>query len=397
MSMSARRSITVSGDLGSGKTTISVELAERLGLPRVSIGDLHRELARSRGMTALQLNRSSERDEEIDDFLDRRQRELAESGETIIVDSRLGWHFLPGAFKVHLITDPTVAAERVLTRPGDGVESYTSLAEAEQRLRERSESEQARFKIKYGVDKSRLRNYSLVCDTTRTTPHEAVDLIVDAYERYMRRVDDSRSEDDTCNGMQDSPGRQSRSDCLDQTDRLDQTNSPDQSDCPDQADDLTRRRGGDRERSLNEPLLLIDPSRVFPTRSLSATRSGGLSETDAEPDTSLKPTPSLEPELVEIGHTNRLFFIIGAESHRRVSVALRVGDHLVRGRLVAEFEEEVTVGSSATAYFEQRARPEILRAWEIEHGIILPVLPHLAGHSRESPSAESLQNDGDWR
>lgn len=363
MSASARRSITVSGDLGSGKTTVSVDLAERLGLPRVSIGDLHRELARSRGMTALQLNRSSERDEEIDEFLDRRQRELAESGEPIVVDSRLGWHFLSGAFKVHLITDPAVAAERVLTRPGDGVESYTSLDEAEQRLRERSESEQARFKTKYGVDKSRLRNYSLVCDTTRVTPDEAVDMIADAYEHYMRCAERWRSEGDACNGVLDRP---------------------------DQADDLTRRDEGDRgrdrererERGFGGPLLLLDPRRIFPTRRLSATREADLIEPDAEPDgrigptaghAGIGPTAGLGQELVGIGHASRSFFMVDAESHRRVSVALRAGEHLVRGRLVGEFEEEVAVGSSATDYFKQAARSEILRAWEIEHGISLPV------------------------
>jgi hypothetical protein len=34
------------------------------------------------------------------------------------------------ALKVHLITDPVVAAERVLGRPGDAVEHYGSVQEA---------------------------------------------------------------------------------------------------------------------------------------------------------------------------------------------------------------------------------------------------------------------------
>jgi hypothetical protein len=61
------------------------------------------------------------------------------------------------------------------------VESYATLAEARQRLRERSESERARFLVTYGADKCRLRNYNLVCDSTRATPDEIVDQIAAAF------------------------------------------------------------------------------------------------------------------------------------------------------------------------------------------------------------------------
>ena len=83
------------------------------------------------------------------------------------MDSRLAWHFFTDALKVHMITEPAEAARRVLARPSGPAESYTSLEEAKAKLRERSESERSRFIIRYGVDKARLRNYDLVCDTTR--------------------------------------------------------------------------------------------------------------------------------------------------------------------------------------------------------------------------------------
>jgi cytidylate kinase len=46
------RPAVVNGDLGSGKTTVSVLLAQRLRVRRVSIGDLYRNLAPQRGVTA---------------------------------------------------------------------------------------------------------------------------------------------------------------------------------------------------------------------------------------------------------------------------------------------------------------------------------------------------------
>jgi cytidylate kinase len=177
------RSITINGDLGSGKSTVAIELARRLGRRRISMGDIYRQIAQQRGMTALQLNRHSERDLNVDAHVDRIQQDMALSDEAMIVDSRLGWFFFTDAFKVHLITDPAVAAQRVMARPADGVESYTSVEEAERHLYERSESERARFLARYHVDKARLRNYSLVCDTTRSRPEDVASQVIDAFER----------------------------------------------------------------------------------------------------------------------------------------------------------------------------------------------------------------------
>ena len=55
-----------------------------------------------------------------------------------------------------------------------------SAAEARVRLAERSESERARFLERYGVDKTRLRNYDLVFDSTRASPEEIVAGIIEA-------------------------------------------------------------------------------------------------------------------------------------------------------------------------------------------------------------------------
>jgi len=179
--MFSDRSIVISGDLGSGKSTVSRELARRLGLRRVSVGDLYRQMAQSRGMSALQLNLHAELDDAVDGYVDQLQQEIAKSDEQLVVDGRLAWFFFTDAFKVHLITDPLVAAGRVLSRPSDEVEAYSSLAEAIERLANRSESERIRFLTRYGADKNRLRNYDLVCDTTRASSGEVVDRIIAAY------------------------------------------------------------------------------------------------------------------------------------------------------------------------------------------------------------------------
>ncbi|WP_203912191.1 AAA family ATPase [Rhizocola hellebori] len=177
--MAKRRSVVLNGDLGSGKSTVSMMLAAQLGIRRISVGDLFRTLAAQLGMTAVEINLHAELDDKIDHYVDQLQRDIAASGEQLIVDSRLAWHFFADALKVHLIAEPLVAAQRALGRPANSVESYADVEEARDRLAIRSESERMRFVTRYGVDKTRLRNYDLVCDTTSATPEQVAEKIVE--------------------------------------------------------------------------------------------------------------------------------------------------------------------------------------------------------------------------
>jgi cytidylate kinase len=179
--MATGQSIVISGDLGSGKSTVSRELAARLGVRRISIGDLYRQMAESRGMSTLQLNLHAELDDDVDGYVDQLQAEIAKADEQLVVDGRLAWFFFTDSFKVHLIVDPGVAAARVLARPSSEVEAYASLEEATDRLKHRSDSERLRYLTRYGADKNRLRNYDLVCDSTSASSDEVAEAIITAY------------------------------------------------------------------------------------------------------------------------------------------------------------------------------------------------------------------------
>jgi cytidylate kinase len=108
-------------------------------------------------------------------------------------------------------------------RPSTDVEEYVSLDVALRELRERSESERLRFITRYGVDKARLRNYNLVCDTTNLTPDMVTENVIETFEAS-------------------SQGR----------------------------------------LSLNEaPLLMLDPRRVYPTQDVSSPTPGRDASEDA--------------------------------------------------------------------------------------------------------------------
>lgn len=328
--MSTRRSVVISGDLGSGKSTVSLLLAERLGMRRISMGELYRSMAQERGMSALQLNLLAERNEEIDDQIDQMQAEMARSGELLIIDSRLAWFFFADAFKIHLIVDPLVAAQRVMARPASEVEAYSSMTEAVERLQSRSDSERTRFLHKYGVDKAKLRNYDIVCDTTRARPEELVAGMVDAYHGRL-------------------------------------------------FPDVLRQ----------PPLLLLDPARIYPSHDIGP-QAIASPASRAEPSSAGPGGPPARAvaEPISIAYTGRYFYVV--DGHQRLSRAVADGRALVAARLIAEGDEEVAGGLSAQQYFEAEASAAAVAHWAAAHQVILPLPEHLQVPSRVTEKAKRL-------
>ena len=96
--------ITISGDIGSGKSTCGKLLRDQLGFKYLSTGDIQRRIAADMGISTLELNLLSEKDKSIDKKIDDHTRALADSDENYIVDSRLAWHFIPSSYKVFLLS-----------------------------------------------------------------------------------------------------------------------------------------------------------------------------------------------------------------------------------------------------------------------------------------------------
>jgi cytidylate kinase len=158
--------VAISGDLGSGKSSVSRILSKELGMRVFSTGEVQRSIAESMGLSSLEANVYAESEETIDARLDHQLEEMGRQEESVIFDSRLAWHFVPTAFKVHLVVDPHVAAERLFKARSSSVERYHSVEDALTRASARFESERRRFSSKYGIDIARLRNYDLVVDSS---------------------------------------------------------------------------------------------------------------------------------------------------------------------------------------------------------------------------------------
>ncbi|MFN0014533.1 MAG: (d)CMP kinase [Saprospiraceae bacterium] len=171
--------ITITGDLGSGKSAVSRLLCERTGFQYVSTGHIQRKLAAEMGIDTLEMNRRADLDPSIDETIDGIFVELGKDQMNYVVDSRLGWFFLPVSFKVYLIADVSVAAERILRDPGRNSEQYQNREEAIEKITARKASENARFLAKYGADCANMDNFDLVVDTTRRSADEVCLLILE--------------------------------------------------------------------------------------------------------------------------------------------------------------------------------------------------------------------------
>jgi cytidylate kinase len=172
--------ITITGDLGSGKSAVSKILCERTGFEYVSTGRIQRQLAQELGLDTLEMNRRADTDPTIDQRIDGIFVDLGKDPNGYIVDSRMAWFFLPDSFKIYLQTDVTVAAERILNDPTRKSEEYETKEEAVQKILARKQSENARFLAKYGADCGNLHNFDLVLDTTHRSPERVADLILKA-------------------------------------------------------------------------------------------------------------------------------------------------------------------------------------------------------------------------
>lgn len=178
--------ISITGKLGSGKSTICGILKEKYGYEIFSTGTINREFARSLGITTLELNERLKSDPALDKEIDGTVTRLSieKKDEKLIFDSRMAWYFAKDTFKIFLTIDPMEAARRVMNNQRGAEERYESVDDACSGLIKRGNVERERFIQIYGVDYFDHNNFDLIVDTTGRTPDEIVNIIMENYESY---------------------------------------------------------------------------------------------------------------------------------------------------------------------------------------------------------------------
>ncbi|SFR55286.1 (d)CMP kinase [Halogeometricum limi] len=172
--------LTVSGPPGAGKSTTVATLAEAFGLEHISGGDIFRELAAERDMTAVEFNRLAEEDDQIDRDLDRRLRTIAVERDDVLLESRLAGWLAGDAADIRLWLDAPldVRATRIADREDKSVET------AREETRAREESEALRYHEYYNIDIGDHSIYDITLNTARWSEEDVPDILTAAVEAY---------------------------------------------------------------------------------------------------------------------------------------------------------------------------------------------------------------------
>ena len=200
--------ITLTGNLGSGKSTISKIFSDK-GYEIYSTGKIQRTLAAERGLSVLEMNKLMESDHSFDNIIDDTVTKISkEHSEDLFFDSRLAWHFAVNSFKVFLSVDIDEAAKRVFNDDKRGeVEKYKSVEEAKQNLIARAEAEDQRYRDIYGIDYFNMSNYNLVLDSTYASPEVLAGILAKEKASYEKKISSGRSPEDIPSRILISPAR----------------------------------------------------------------------------------------------------------------------------------------------------------------------------------------------
>lgn len=183
--------ITISGVLGSGKSTTAKLVAKELGFSHYSGGDFKRKYADDNNLTMAELDVISERDPNIDKLIDQTQKEFMNSNEKWVIDSRLGWFWKPDSFKVFLTLDIDTSTQRIMndllvneSRSGEHAHTFEEMKE---KIIKRAESEQKRFKEFYNIDDHfDPSHFDLVIDTKVNNKEQVLRLVLEGFEEWKK-------------------------------------------------------------------------------------------------------------------------------------------------------------------------------------------------------------------
>lgn len=168
--------ITISGPPGSGTTTVAKKLSEKLGYPVISAGEVFRKLAKEHGMSLEEFSKYAESNPEIDNLIDKKQREEALKYENVIVEGRLSGWMVPANLKVWIYCDREIRVQRIARRENKPVE----VVRRETELRE--ELEKRRYIKFYGINIEDRSLYHLMINSARFNADQIAEIILKTVE-----------------------------------------------------------------------------------------------------------------------------------------------------------------------------------------------------------------------
>lgn len=167
--------ITISGPIGSGKSSVGRRLASLLHFRFFSGGTFFRELAQEYGMTLEEFNSYAESHIEIDRKQDELILNFIRENDNIVVESRLAaWLCHENSVESFRIFIDAPFAERIRRVSHREKSARTKTADL---VKEREESELKRYREFYDIDYREATYYDLIINTENLSVDQVVNKI----------------------------------------------------------------------------------------------------------------------------------------------------------------------------------------------------------------------------
>jgi CMP/dCMP kinase len=192
--MDKKHIITIAGKLGSGKSSTAKMVAKMLNYEHHSTGEFMRQMASEKNIKLDELSKMAETDDSIDKELDDHNLEIGKMNN-VILDSRLGFYFIPDSFKVFLELDPRIASERILedrkSNPDRHKEAvgFNTKEEIAESINNRLLSERKRYQYLYKIENHTAHNnFDLVIDTEKIPLEEVSKKVIEEYNKWLNNI-----------------------------------------------------------------------------------------------------------------------------------------------------------------------------------------------------------------
>ncbi|MFH0956069.1 MAG: cytidylate kinase family protein [Candidatus Falkowbacteria bacterium] len=185
--------ITISGNPGSGKSTVAKKLAQKLGWPRFYMGKIRRLKAKAMGLTLTEYNKLGEKDPATDIEIDNYLKKIAKQYKNCIIESRTAWHFLPESIKIFIDVNEKIGAERVFAElkkhdKRNEDKKLNTLRAVLTSHRQRKQSDNKRYQKYYNLKVFDKNNYDFILDTTNLNKKQVFDKVYSYLKNWLKPV-----------------------------------------------------------------------------------------------------------------------------------------------------------------------------------------------------------------
>jgi len=177
--------ITISGLPGSGKTTLSKTLAEKLHLFFVP-NSFARDLAEEKKVTINKLMEMAKKDSSIHKEIDKKIIKWGKEKNNFVLVGWIAYHFIPDSIKIFLYVSPEEGAKRIYKNQRKDEPNYFSIKETQEKTKKRIFDTKEGFEKAYNLNFLLRKNYDIVVDTTKKSQKKVLKEILKKIKKYKQ-------------------------------------------------------------------------------------------------------------------------------------------------------------------------------------------------------------------